>query len=134
VVVVGGGVIGVSAAYHLARAGAGVTLLERDHLAAGASWGNAGTVSPGHPPLNRPGRVSAAVRQMVDPTSPLYIEPRWDPGLWRWLLDFARNCTADQVERVMRVLSPLGHDALAAFETLVGEEELECRRWFRGSR
>ncbi len=80
VVVVGGGVIGVSCAYYLARGGADVVLLERDRLAAGASWGNAGTVSAGHPPLNRPGRVRRALVQMADPTSPLYIRPRWDPG------------------------------------------------------
>jgi len=126
VVVVGGGVLGVSAAYHLAHRGAEVVLLERDHLAAGASWGNAGTVSPGHPPLNQPGRVGAAVRQMMDPTSPLYIEPRWDPGLWGWLLDFARNCTAERVEEVMRILSPLGHEALTAFGEIIETEGLDC--------
>ena len=126
VVVVGGGVIGVSAAYHLARRGASVSLLERDELAAGASRGNAGTVSPGHPPLNKPGRISAAIRQMMDPTSPLYIQPRWDPSLWGWLLDFARNCTEARVHEVMDVLSPLGHDALRHFEELVEERGIEC--------
>ena len=55
VLVVGGGVIGVSCAYHLRLRGAAVTLIERDELAAGVSSGNAGTVSAGHPPLNRPG-------------------------------------------------------------------------------
>lgn len=126
VVVVGGGVIGVSAAYHLALRGASVTLLERSELAAGASRGNAGTVSPGHPPLNKPGRVSAALMQMADPTSPLYIQPRWDPSLWAWFLDFARNCTERRVREVMEVLSPLGHEALRHFDELVQERGVEC--------
>jgi len=52
VAVVGGGVIGVSCAYYLARRGAHVVLLERERLASGASFGNAGTVSAGHLPLN----------------------------------------------------------------------------------
>ena len=61
VVVVGGGVIGVSCAYYLRRRGAAVIVVERDELGAGASFGNAGTVSAGHPPLNRPGRVRKAI-------------------------------------------------------------------------
>src|SRR5210317_1031610 len=108
VVVVGGGVIGVSCAYHLGRRGAEVILVERDELAAGASSGNAGTVSAGHPPLNRPGRISQALTQMMDPTSPLYVKPRWDPALWAWMVSFARHCTWEHVEACMKVMAPLG--------------------------
>ena len=126
VVVVGGGVIGVSCAYYLARGGAEVVVLERDRIGAGASSGNAGTASPGHPPLNRPGRVAQAIRQMLDPASPLYVHPSWNPDLWRWLLGFARYCTHDHVERAMRVMGPLGKDALVLFDRLVTEERIEC--------
>ncbi len=126
VVVVGGGVIGVCCAYYLVRAGAEVALLERDRIGAGASSGNAGTLSPGHPPLNRPGRVGQAIRQMLDPTSPLYVHPSWNPSLWRWLLGFARYCTREHVDHAMRVMGPLGKDALLLFDELVAEERLEC--------
>lgn len=118
--------VGVSCAYYLARAGAGVTLLERDRIGAGASSGNAGTVSAGHPPLNRPGRVRQALARMLDPTSPLYVKPRWDPALWRWLIGFARRCTEEHVEHAMRVMAPLGKDALVLFDALVQEERIEC--------
>lgn len=126
IVVVGGGVIGVSCAYELASRGANVVLFERDRLASGASFGNAGTVSAGHPPLNRPGRVRAALTQMADPTSPLYIKPRWDPTLWRWLLDFARHCTHAHVEACMEVMAPLGMEALRLFDELIESEGLAC--------
>ena len=126
VIVVGGGVIGLSCAYYLARAGAGVVVLERDQVGAGASSGNTGTVSAGHPPLNRPGRIGAAIRQMLDPASPLYIRPRWDPGLWRWLLGFARYCTDAHVAHCMDVMAPLGKDALALFKELMDEERIQC--------
>jgi len=126
VVVVGGGVIGVSCAYYLARGGASVTLLERDRIGAGASSGNAGTVSAGHPPLNRPGRIRQALAALRDPASPLYVKPRWDPALWRWLLGFARYCTDEHVEHCMRVMAPLGKDALALFDRLIEEERIEC--------
>lgn len=125
-IVVGGGVIGVSCAYYLARNGARVVLLERDRIGAGASSGNAGTVSAGHPPLNRPGRIRKALSQMLDPVSPLYVHPRWDPSLWRWLYGFARHCTWAHVEYCMKVMAPLGKDALALFDSLMEEERIEC--------
>lgn len=126
VVVVGGGVIGVSCAYWLARGGARVVILERERLGAGASWGNAGTATPGHPPLNKPGRVAKAIRQMLDPTSPLYIHPSWNPGLWRWLIGFARYCTPEHVERAVGIMAPLGKQSLALFDHLIVEERIEC--------
>ena len=47
VIVVGGGVIGLSTAYYLAKSGADVLLLERNEIGSGASSGNAGAVAPG---------------------------------------------------------------------------------------
>lgn len=126
VIVVGGGVIGVSCAYSLAIAGADVTLLERGRVAGEASFGNAGTVSAGHPPLNKPGRVRQGLARMFDPSSPLHIPPRWDPSLWRWLLDFALACTHEQVEAAMEVMAPMGHRTLELFERFVAEEEISC--------
>jgi len=132
VVVVGGGVLGVSCAYELALRGHEVVLLERARLAAGASRGNAGTVSAGHPPLNKPGRVPQAIKHMGDPSSPLYIQPRWDPALWKWLADFVRYCTEDHVEAAMRVMAPLGLEALAAFDRILEIEAIECGYNARG--
>ncbi len=126
VVVVGGGVIGISCAYYLSRGGAQVTVLERDRVGSGASSGNAGTVAAGHPPLNRPGRVRQALSAMTDPASPLYVKPRWDPALWRWLLGFTRYCTDAHVEHCMRVMAPLGKESLALFDDLIEEERIEC--------
>ncbi|MDP2469799.1 MAG: FAD-dependent oxidoreductase [Candidatus Palauibacterales bacterium] len=126
VVVVGGGVVGVCCAYFLARRGASVTVLERDEIGRGASYGNAGLISPGHPPINRPGRVVQALRSLGDSLSPLYIEPRWDPALVRWLWAFRRFCTHDHVEHAMAALAPLGLRTVEMFDELVGAEALDC--------
>lgn len=48
VVVVGGGLIGLACAWYLRQGGYEVTLLERQHIAAGASFGNCGMLTPSH--------------------------------------------------------------------------------------
>ncbi len=126
VVVVGGGVIGVCAAYRLAARGADVLLVERDRLAAGASFGNAGTVCADHPPLNKPGRIRGALAQLADPAGPLYIKPRWDPDLYRWLTDFALHCTEEHVRACLDVMAPFGMETLRLYDELVEDEGLDC--------
>ena len=126
VVVVGGGVIGVCCAYFLARKGADVVLVERDDIAKGASYGSAGTVAAGHPPLNKPGRIRRSIMELLDPKSPLYIPVRWDPGLVKWLWTFRRYCTDRHLEVSMSALAPLGHATLKLFDSLVEEEALDC--------
>jgi D-amino-acid dehydrogenase len=126
VLVVGGGVIGVCAAYFLARRGVAVTLLERGDLCRGASFGNAGGITPGHVPINKPGRIAQALRSFNRPTHPLYLAPRWDPGLARWLWSFARHCSPAHLEASMAVLGPLGKASMALFDRLVAEESLSC--------
>ena len=116
----------MSCAYALAKAGAQVQLLERNEIGSGASGGNAGTVAVGHPPLNRRGRLRQILASLLDQEGPLYIPPRWDPNLWRWLRDFVRYCTDEHVEECMKVMAPLGKNALQSFDDIIEEEAIEC--------
>jgi D-amino-acid dehydrogenase len=85
VAIVGGGVIGVAAADLLAARGARVVLLERGEVASGASYGNAGWISPSHgTPLPAPGVIRQALRWLLDPESPFY-EAAARLTLARWL-------------------------------------------------
>lgn len=119
VVVVGGGVIGVCAAYYLARAGAAVTLVERGDIAAGCSYGNAGLVVPSHAvPLAAPGVLWRGLRWLADPESPFWIRPRLDPALLSWLWRFQRHCTEAHVRRAMPVIRDLSQASLALYEEL----------------
>jgi D-amino-acid dehydrogenase len=119
VIVVGAGMAGLSTAWFLQRHGVEVTVVERRHVAAGASWGNAGWLSPAFAtPLPAPGMVSAGLGKLFSPASPLYIPPRADPRLTRFLLGLAGNCTARQWRVAMAALAPLNRQALGAYDEL----------------
>ena len=98
VLVLGGGVIGVSTAYYLARAGADVTVLERQPgVALETSFANAGQVSPGYStPWAAPGIPLKAVKWLFQKHAPLAIRPDGSLFQLRWMAAMLRNCTADR--------------------------------------
>jgi D-amino-acid dehydrogenase len=99
VAIVGGGAVGVCAAWELAREGASVALLERGpELAWGCSSGNAGIVGPSHVvPLATPAAVRDGLRWMTRPDSPFYVRP--SPGVLPWLGRFAAASAPGRVRR-----------------------------------
>ena len=95
VLVLGSGVIGVSVAYYLARAGHQVEVVDRQSgPALETSFGNAGEVSPGYSaPWAGPGVPIKAIKWLLMQHSPLVIWPKFDPAMWRWGLMMLANCT-----------------------------------------
>ncbi|WP_439605026.1 D-amino acid dehydrogenase [Shinella sp.] len=94
--VLGGGVIGVTTAYYLARAGHEVELIERrSGVGEETSFANAGQVSPGYSsPWAGPGIPLKAIKWLTMQHGPLAIRPKLDPDMWRWLFSLLRNCTS----------------------------------------
>ena len=93
VLVIGAGVSGLASALALLQAGRQVTVIDAGRIGGGASHGNCGTITPSHaPPLAAPGMIATAIKWTLTPDAPLYIKPRFDPVLWRWLLGFAARC------------------------------------------
>ncbi len=127
VVVVGAGVIGLATALALLEAGRGVRVIDAGRLGGGSSHGNCGTITPSHaPPLAAPGMVSQALRWMLMPDAPLYIKPRVDPLLWRWLMRFASRCNRQDWTTSAAAKSALLNDSRARLEQWVHGYRLEC--------
>lgn len=125
-VIIGAGIVGVSAAYELARRGHAVTVIDQGEVGCGASFGNAGIVAVGHPPLPRPGLVWQSLKWMFDPGSPLYIKPRFDLELIRWLWQFMRACNPQHFAASIGPLTELGIASKQCFDRIVADERIEC--------
>ncbi len=95
VIVLGGGVIGVTSAWYLAQAGHEVTVIERQAGAAlETSFANAGEISPGYAsPWAGPGMPAKAVKWLFQRHAPLVLRFGFDPAQWRWIFQMLRNCT-----------------------------------------
>lgn len=108
VVVVGGGIVGLSSAWYLAERGHDVVVLDDTDGSDGCSYGNMGLVAPSHiVTLSAPGMVAKGLRWMLNPESPFYIKPRFDRDLARWGWLFYSNATNEHVERSIPPLRDL---------------------------
>ncbi|HLT61995.1 MAG TPA: FAD-dependent oxidoreductase, partial [Microlunatus sp.] len=118
-VVVGAGMVGLATAWWLQQAGVRVTVVDRAGVAAGASQGNAGWLTPGMAtPLPEPAVLRYGLRAVLSPSSPVYVPVTADPKLIRFLAGFVRNCTDRRWTRAMTALTALNRTAPAAFEAM----------------
>ena len=97
VVVLGAGVIGVTSAWYLAKAGHEVTVIDRQPAAAlETSFANAGEISPGYSsPWAAPGIPVKALKWMFMEHAPLIIQPRLDWTRLSWMARMLMNCTSE---------------------------------------
>ncbi|MDQ3510850.1 MAG: FAD-dependent oxidoreductase [Pseudomonadota bacterium] len=127
VVIVGAGVIGLATALALLQAGRGVRVIDAGRIGGGSSHGNCGTITPSHaPPLAAPGTPALALGWMLTPDAPLYIPPRLDPGLWRWLMRFAGRCNARDWQASALAKSALLNDSRDRVAAWIDDHHLAC--------
>ncbi len=124
-VIVGGGVIGLSTAYYALKEGYQVTVLDRDSADAGnCSSANAGMIVPSHfIPLAAPGVIGKGLRWMLDKESPFYVRPRLSLELahWGWL--FCQHANQEHVDAVRKILCELNMESRRLFQELSREED-----------
>ena len=120
VLIIGGGVIGLSTAYYCSQRGWRVTLVERNPAQRDScSSQNAGMIVPSHfIPLAAPGMVKLGLKWMWNPASPFYIKPRLSLELFDWAWKFWRASTAEHVRRAAPLIRDLSFASRACFEEL----------------
>ena len=133
-VVLGGGVVGVTTAYQLQRDGHDVVILERNgDVAGGASWGNAGMIAPGHSFVwSSPRAPIILAKSLVLRDQALRFRLSADPRLYAWTWGFLKECTAAKARRNTLLKHRLAAYSQTVLDSVVAEEAIDYDRNTRG--
>lgn len=116
-VIVGAGVIGLATAYHLARDGLPVTVVDASRGGAGASVNNAGWIVPiMSAPVPAPGMLGKALRWMARKDSPLYVRPSPRPEHVRFMASMLRHCNPRDFHHGLEALASLNEGTVSHFD------------------
>jgi D-amino-acid dehydrogenase len=108
IVIIGGGIIGLCSAFYLQKEGHQVIIIDKSNLDSGASYVNAGFLSPSHLiPLAAPGVVKQGLKWMFNSSSPLYIKPRLNLDFLKWTLAFNKSCNSIHVKKAIPAIKDL---------------------------
>ncbi|MBB2204153.1 FAD-dependent oxidoreductase [Gluconacetobacter takamatsuzukensis] len=119
ITIIGGGVIGLAAAYALVRDGHTVTLVERgEDVGREASFANGGQLSYHYvSPLADAGVARDALGWLLRPQAPIALRLRADPRQWRWLLAFLHACNRHMNRKNAAILLDLALSGQAELQT-----------------
>ena len=125
IIIIGGGIAGLSSAYYLNKAGHQVTVIDKSDLTAGASFVNAGYITPSHIiPLASPGMIVKGIKWMFNSASPFYMKPRWDPDFFRWSWYFHKSSTPAKVAKAIPVIKDINILSRGLFEDIYASDDL----------
>jgi D-amino-acid dehydrogenase len=134
IVVVGGGVVGVTTAWYLARDGHEVTVVDRAaDVALETSYANGGQISVSHAePWANPAAPARIFRWLGQEASPLLWRFTADPAQWAWGWQFLRECAAVRTRANMHALIGLGLHSREQLRRLRSQLQLNYDHLSRG--
>lgn len=119
VTVIGAGVVGVCSAAWLSKAGCDVTLIDSGPVGEGASFGNAGNLSPGGVvPYLIPGFLREVPRWLLDPAGPLAIRPMYFPRVASWMRAAVKASQTESALKTSRAMRELHRGTFDAYDEL----------------
>lgn len=134
VVVIGAGVVGVSTAIWLRRAGIDVTVVDRVEpgTSASTSYGNAGVLAAcSVAPVTAPGMIAKSPKMLLDPEFPLFLRWSYLPKLTPWLLKYLSHANDKDTRRISDSLAPILYDSPSQHEALA--KGTEAKEWLVNS-
>ena len=133
IIVIGAGMVGVSTAIWLQRAGRRVILMDKGEPGMGASYGNAGLLAQwAIVPVTTPSLWRDAPKYLLDRNSPLFMKWRYFPKLLPWLTKYMSHATDAGARKIVSHLIPIVGDAVDQHKSLVRGTALD--QWVADSK
>ncbi|AXK62816.1 D-amino acid dehydrogenase [Burkholderia sp. IDO3] len=134
VIVLGGGVVGVTTAYQLQKDGHDVTVVDRQPVVAGeTSWGNAGMVAPGHSFVwSSPKAPMILAKSLLLKDQALRFKFSADPRLYSWSWLFLMECSAEKARRNTLLKHRLAAYSQSVLQSVIATENVSYDRNDRG--
>ena len=125
IIVIGAGIVGLSSAYYLAKAGHSVIVLEKTDGSDACSYGNAGLIAPSHfVPMSSPGIMAKGLKWMLNPESPFFVKPRLSMPLAKWGWQFMQHATHKHVNETKKLLADLSIISLELHQEFADEKNV----------
>ena len=133
IIIIGGGIIGLCSAYYLQKEGHQVTVIDQSDFSNGASYVNAGYITPSHIiSLAAPGIITKGIKWMLNSASPFYVKPRFDLDFFKWAIAFKKSATATKVASSIPVLKEMNLISRTLFEEMHASKDLDFFYEHRG--
>ncbi|MCV6628891.1 MAG: FAD-dependent oxidoreductase [Flavobacteriaceae bacterium] len=126
VVVIGGGIVGLSCAYYLQKEDCEVSVIEQSNMQDGASYVNAGYITPSHIiSLAAPGMITKGLKWMFNSASPFYVKPRLDYDFLRWAWYFKKSATVSKVESSIKAIKDINLLSRDLYEEMYAGSDID---------
>ncbi|WP_233898177.1 NAD(P)/FAD-dependent oxidoreductase [Tenacibaculum piscium] len=126
VVIIGGGIIGLCSAYYLQKEGHKVTVIDKSDFSSGASYVNAGYITPSHIiSLAAPGMINKGIKWMFDSESPFSVKPRLDYDFVKWSWLFKKASTKEKVESSIKTIKDINLLSRELYEEIKASNDFD---------
>ncbi len=133
IIIIGAGIMGLTTAYELLKAGRKVTIIDESDITDSTSFGNAGLLSAfDKGPLANPGIVFNTLKLMIKGESPVNIHPTLDTKIYKWLWKFVNSANKDRLKRTLALFEKYGHISNDAYEKMQNIDGLDLDFQRRG--
>jgi D-amino-acid dehydrogenase len=126
IVIVGGGSIGLMCAYFLVKNNYNVTVIDKDEITNGTSFGNAGLLSAfKKSPLSYPGVILNTLKLILKGESPVNIHPNLDINLYKWLLKFMKSANKQRVKTTLALFEKYGQISMDIYKSMIENDGMD---------
>ena len=126
IIIIGAGIMGLTTAYELLKAGRKVTIIDESDITDSTSFGNAGLLSAfDKGPLANPGIVFNTLKLMLKGESPVNIHPTLDIKIYKWLWKFVNSANKDRLKRTLALFEKYGHISNDLYEKMQNVDGLD---------